>query len=201
MFALAKSSTDLLDLPYRVGVGIMLVNRFGQVWLGRRRPKWIDDRSGFIWQMPQGGLMEREDTEAAALRELLEETGVRNVEILARTPGWLSYELPPELLGVALKGRYRGQRQQWFAMRFTGPDSEVCIKPARGRKAEFDGWRWAYAAEAAELVIPYKRALYEQILQEFSPYCAQAPKSTPVRTGDSWGARLLQRLRPAGSYG
>lgn len=179
----------------------MLVNRFGQIWVGRRCPKWVDDRSAFIWQMPQGGLMEREDTETAALRELFEETGVRNVDVLARAPGWLSYELPPELLGVALKGRYRGQRQQWFAMRFTGPDSEVCIKPPRGRKAEFDAWRWAYASEAIELVMPHKRDLYEQVLQHFQPYCAPAPQSAPVRATGSWGMRLLKRLRPAGSFG
>lgn len=151
--------------------------------------------------MPQGGLMEKEDSEAGALRELFEETGVRNVEVLARTPGWLSYELPPELMGVALKGRYGGQRQQWFAMRFDGPDSEVCIKPPRGRKAEFDAWRWAYAQEAVDLVIPYKRALYEQVLQHFEAYCAPAPKRPKVSASGSWGARLLRRLRPAGSLG
>ena len=120
-----------LELPYRPCVGIMLINRDGLVWVGRRLPKWVGDRSGYIWQMPQGGIAGGEPARTAALRELEEETAVRSVEIIAEAPGWLSYDLPTELLGVALKGRYRGQRQKWFAMRFLGEDREIDISAAQ----------------------------------------------------------------------
>jgi putative (di)nucleoside polyphosphate hydrolase len=159
-----------LDLPYRPCVGIMLINRDGLVWVGRRRPKW--DRSGHIWQMPQGGIGAGEAERAAALRELEEETAVHSVEIIAEAPGWLSYDLPSELLGVALKGRYRGQRQKWFAMRFLGEDSEIDILPRNGRKAEFQAWRWAKMTELPELIIPFKRQVYRDIVSMFAPYAA-----------------------------
>lgn len=178
----------------------MLINRAGLVWIGRRRPKWVDDRSSFIWQMPQGGMMHKESPEAAALRELKEETGVRSVDVLAATPDWLTYDLPQDLVGIALKGRYRGQRQMWFAMRFTGADSEVRIKPPRRLKAEFDAWRWAYASEAAELVIPYKRELYEQVSRAFAPYIAEAAEAPRPRAPSSWSLRLWKRIR-ASAYG
>ncbi len=120
-----------LDLPYRPCVGIMLINRAGLVWVGRRRPKWAGYGSAHIWQMPQGGITPGEGERAAALRELEEETGVASVELLAEAPDWLSYDLPPDLLGIALKGRYRGQRQKWFAMRFTGKEFGDRRRPAR----------------------------------------------------------------------
>jgi putative (di)nucleoside polyphosphate hydrolase len=161
-----------LDLPYRPCVGIMLINRDGLVWVGRRRPKWAGDRSGHIWQMPQGGIGTGETERAAALRELEEETAVLSVEIIAEAPGWLSYDLPSELLGVALKGRYRGQRQKWFAMRFLGEDSEIDISPRNGRKAEFEAWRWAKMRELPELIIPFKRQVYRDIVSMFAPYAA-----------------------------
>ena len=139
----------------------MLINRAGLVWVGRRRPKWAGDGSAHIWQMPQGGISRRrEPAQAAALRELEEETGVRSVEVLAEAPGWLSYDLPEELLGVALKGRYRGQRQKWFAMRFTGDEAEIDIAPRGGHKAEFDDWRWGPRAELPQLTVPFKRQVY-----------------------------------------
>src|SRR5215475_3655348 len=124
-----------LNLPYRPCVGIMLINRAGLVWVGRRRPKWAGAQSDYFWQMPQGGIAAGEPALGAALRELEEETGVCSIEVIAEAPSWLSYDLPEELLGVALKGRYRGQRQRWFAMRFTGPDAEIDIGPRRGHKA------------------------------------------------------------------
>ena len=155
-----------LNLPYRPCVGIMLINRDGQVWVGRRLPKWIGDRSAFIWQMPQGGISAGEETRAAALRELEEETGVTTVEVLAEAPVWLSYELPEHLLGVALKGRYRGQRQKWFAMRFLGSDSEIDIAARGGRKAEFDDWRWAPVEDVPCLAVPFKRQIYEDVLAQ-----------------------------------
>ena len=157
-----------LELPYRPCVGIMLINRSGLVWVGRRRPKWAGDNSAHIWQMPQGGIDPGEAEEAAALRELEEETGVRSVELLARAPGWFTYDLPDELLGIALKGRYRGQRQKWFAMRFTGSDHEIDIAPRGGHKAEFDDWRWAPAADLPALAVPFKRQVYRDVLAVFA---------------------------------
>lgn len=154
-------------LPLRACAGIMLLNRFGQVWIGRRAPKWLADKSGCIWQMPQGGLSGDERPVDAALRELEEETGATSVELAGEIQGWLTYELPPHLLGVALKGRYRGQKQRWFAMRFLGPDSEISIRPRKGLKAEFDAWRWAAIDEVPDLVPAFKRGIYETVVAEF----------------------------------
>lgn len=159
-----------LDLPYRVGVGVMLFNNRGLVWTGRRLPKWAGRRQDFIWQMPQGGLMAGEDPLDAAYRELEEETGVRNAELIAELNSWTTYDLPPELIGVALKGRYRGQRQRWFAMRFFGDDSEIDISARNGHKAEFDRWKWRPIAELPEIVIAFKRPVYEQLAAVFAPY-------------------------------
>lgn len=163
-----------LDLPYRVGVGIMLFDQRGLVWTGRRLPKWAGSgtwmNQGHIWQMPQGGLMAGEDPLEAAHRELEEETGIRSAELIAELNAWTTYDLPPELIGIALKGRYRGQRQRWFAMRFYGDDSEIDIGPRNGRKAEFDRWKWRPIAELAEIVIPFKRPVYEELAQVFAPY-------------------------------
>jgi len=160
------------DLPYRPCVGIMLINRDGLVWVGKRRPKWVGDRSPHIWQMPQGGICSGEPERAAALRELEEETAVRSVEIIAEAPGWLSYDLPTELLGVALKGRYRGQRQKWFAMRFLGSESEIDISPRNGRKAEFEAWRWTKMTELPDLIMPFKRQVYCDLVSMFARYAA-----------------------------
>lgn len=154
-------------LPFRSCVGIMLLNRDGLVWVGRRRPKWVSDHGAHIWQMPQGGIEKYEPPRIAALRELREETGVTSVEIIAEYSEWLTYELPENLIGVALKGRYRGQRQKWFAMRFLGDDSEVNIAPKEGTKAEFDTWRWAPIASVPKLIVPFKREVYERVTAAF----------------------------------
>jgi putative (di)nucleoside polyphosphate hydrolase len=159
------------ELPYRPCVGIMLLNRDGRVWTGRRLPKWAGDSSAYIWQMPQGGLLKGERPVEAALRELREETGVTSADIVAEIPEWLTYDLPEPLLGVALKGKYRGQRQRWFAMRFWGDDSEIDIHP-RGGKAEFDRWRWRDMSELADLIVPFKRPIYQTVVESFA-YLAQ----------------------------
>jgi putative (di)nucleoside polyphosphate hydrolase len=154
-------------LPVRACVGIMLLNREGKVWVGRRRPKWAGDHAAHIWQMPQGGIEKYEPPRLAALRELREETGVTSVEIIAEHPDWLTYELPEALIGIALKGRYRGQRQKWFAMRFTGVDTEIDIAAGEGLKAEFESWRWAPIAIVPKLIVPFKRDVYEQVTGAF----------------------------------
>lgn len=155
-------------LPFRTCVGIMLLNRDGLVWVGRRRPKWAGDHLAHIWQMPQGGIEKFEAPRMAALRELREETGVIHVDVLAEHSEWLTYELPQNLLGIALKGRYRGQRQKWFAMRFLGEDSDIDISPKAGTKAEFDTWRWAPIDSVPKLVVPFKREVYERVTSEFA---------------------------------
>jgi putative (di)nucleoside polyphosphate hydrolase len=155
------------QLPIRACVGIMLLNRDGKVWVGRRKPKWAGDHAAHIWQMPQGGIEKFEPPRIAALRELREETGVTSVEVLAEHPDWLTYELPDSLIGVALKGRYRGQRQKWFAMRFLGDDREIDISARDGLKAEFESWRWAPISIVPKLIVPFKRDVYEQVTGEF----------------------------------
>jgi putative (di)nucleoside polyphosphate hydrolase len=159
-----------LELPYRRGVGIALINRQGLLWTGRRSPKWVGDKSAYIWQMPQGGIDPGEDPEEAAYRELEEETGVQSAEIIAEHPRWLSYDLPEDLLGIALKGRYRGQEQRWFAMRFLGDDAEINVAPRNGRKAEFDRWKWRPADEVAGLAVSFKRSMYEEIVLSFAQF-------------------------------
>jgi putative (di)nucleoside polyphosphate hydrolase len=157
------------DMPYRPCVGIMLLNARGEAWIGRRLPKWVGDKSAHIWQMPQGGIDKRETPLEAAFRELQEETSVTSAELIGEIPGWLSYDLPDDLLGVALKGKYRGQKQRWFAMRFTGKEREIDIKPRKGLKAEFDQWRWEAPENLPSLIVPFKRKIYEDVVGAFAP--------------------------------
>ncbi|MGO8954412.1 MAG: RNA pyrophosphohydrolase [Rhodomicrobium sp.] len=158
---------DLNSLPYRPCAGIVLLNAEGRIWVGRRFDDLVQQEAERRWQMPQGGIDEHEDAEAAALRELYEETGVRSVEILAVSQEWIYYDLPPEAVGIALKGKYRGQRQKWFAMRFTGDEGEIDLRAA-GHKPEFDAWRWATTSEVLELIVGFKRPAYETVLAEFA---------------------------------
>lgn len=145
----------------------MLLNAEGRVWMGRRTPKWLAPDARPIWQMPQGGIGRGETPITAALRELEEETGVTSVEVLGEIPEWLTYELPDHLVGVALKGRFRGQRQRWFAMRFTGSDDEIDIAGRKGQKREFDDWKWVAMRHVPARIVPFKRATYKTVVREF----------------------------------
>ncbi|KTR06843.1 RNA pyrophosphohydrolase [Aureimonas ureilytica] len=148
----------------------MVLNRENKIFLGRRiaEPQGEMDGASKLWQMPQGGIDEDENPRLAAERELFEETGIRSVSLLAQTADWLTYELPPELVGIALKGKFRGQKQMWFAFRFLGEDSEVQINPPPGgHSAEFDEWGWKTMDEALDLVVPFKRGVYEAMIAEF----------------------------------
>jgi putative (di)nucleoside polyphosphate hydrolase len=158
------------DLPYRPCVGTMVLNSAGHAFIGRRAsgPEHVD--LTHEWQMPQGGVDPGEDPWEAALRELFEETNIRSVEKLAESRDWLSYDLPPDVAAQAWGGRYRGQTQKWYALRFTGNDSEIDIAhPGGGHEPEFFQWRWEPPANLVELIIPFKRKIYERVLAEFAP--------------------------------
>ena len=156
--------------PYRQCVGICLFNRAGQVWIGRRIPKWDGDGSQKMWQMPQGGIDRGETPQQAAMRELQEEIGTNQASLIAECPDWLNYDLPKEALGTALGGKYRGQTQKWFAMRFEGQDEQIDISGANGHEIEFDQWRWGEINELVGLVVPFKRHVYERVVAEFKSF-------------------------------
>jgi putative (di)nucleoside polyphosphate hydrolase len=146
----------------------MVLNRAGLVFIGRRigGPEHID--RDHAWQMPQGGIDPGEEPWPAALRELREETNIRSVERLGEIAEWLTYDIPREIAGLAWNGKYRGQTQKWFALRFTGPESEIDIAhPAGAIEAEFSDWRWEPMQNVPDLVVPFKRAVYEQVVREF----------------------------------
>ena len=148
-------------LPYRPCAGVVLINPAGLVFAGQRI-----DNNGHAWQMPQGGIDAGETPREAALRELVEETGVTAglVDVVAESADWVSYDLPPELLGKVWKGKYGGQAQKWFAMRFLGQDDAVRITTAH---PEFARWQWMRAADVIASIVPFKRAVYAQVLGEF----------------------------------
>jgi putative (di)nucleoside polyphosphate hydrolase len=152
-------NTDPETLPYRPCVGIMLFNEAGQVFVARRI-----DMVSEAWQMPQGGIDPGEAPEVAAFRELGEEIGTADAEILARTDDWLTYDMPPDLIGKIWGGRYRGQRQLWFAMRFLGADADINIET---EEPEFLEWKWVDPAQLPDLIVPFKRALYAELVARF----------------------------------
>ena len=157
------------QLLYRPCVGIMVLNGAGRVWIGRRNDAPGEPEGPCAWwQMPQGGIDDAEDPAKAALRELAEETGIRSVKIIAESADWFRYDLPPNLRPKAWGGKYGGQKQKWFAMRFTGSDDEVDLHRP-GHKPEFDAWRWAGIDELIGLIVPFKRAVYQEVVREFAP--------------------------------
>lgn len=154
----------MTDLPYRPAAGVMLLNPDGKVFVGQRLDSTLE-----AWQMPQGGTDPGEEPEAAALRELEEETGIPSsrVEVVACARQELLYDLPADLVGKLWKGKYRGQRQTWFLMRFLGTDADVNLKTSH---PEFRAWKWAEPAELPHLIVPFKKVLYEAVLAEFADY-------------------------------
>lgn len=157
-------NTKPADLPYRYCAGIMLANTEGKVFVGQRIDKAPE---GDAWQMPQGGIDEGEDPEQAALRELVEETGISAtlVDVIARSREEHFYDLPDELLGKIWKGRYRGQRQWWFLMRFKGSDHDINIETEH---PEFSQWQWVSPDRLPQLIVPFKKRLYENLIAEFN---------------------------------
>ena len=157
------------DLPYRPCVGTMVLNREGHAFIGRRigGPEHVDEIH--VWQMPQGGVDAGEDAYPAALRELYEETNIRSVEKIGEIEEWLYYDIPREIVDQAWKGKYRGQKQKWYALRFTGKDSEIDVEnPGGGHDPEFVEWRWEPVKNLPGLIIPFKRKVYERVVAEFT---------------------------------
>ena len=155
-------------LPYRPNVGAVLFNRAGLVLVARRADLPNAEAPAGGWQLPQGGIDGGEDPRQAVLRELAEEIGTDRAEIIGEHDAWLTYDLPAELIGVALKGRFRGQRQRWFALRFTGQDSDIRLD--LDPHPEFDAWRWIRLAELPGLAVPFKRAIYDILVESFSRF-------------------------------
>lgn len=153
------------ERPYRPGVGVVLFNAEGLVFTARRI-----DTSEPAWQFPQGGIDDGEDPRTAAFRELEEEIGTADAEMLGESRGWISYDLPIDMADRCWKGRFRGQKQKWFALRFRGTDSQINIATEH---PEFAEWRWMELARVPALIVPFKRALYDQVVAEFLPLAAR----------------------------
>lgn len=162
-----RPGESVATLPYRPGVGIMLLNDEDSVFVAQR----IDMPSD-AWQMPQGGIDKGETPLEAAWREMLEEIGTNRAELLAESRDWLTYDLPRDLAARLWRGRFRGQRQKWFAFRFTGTDRDIDI--TSHDHPEFSTWRWAPMIDLPALIVPFKRQLYQQLVDEFRPLIASA---------------------------
>jgi putative (di)nucleoside polyphosphate hydrolase len=158
-------------LPYRPNVGAVLFNRHGKVFVARRADLPNAEGPAGGWQLPQGGIDGSEDPRSAVLRELAEEIGTDRAEIIGEHPEWLTYDLPAHLVGVALGGRYRGQKQRWFALRFTGEDSDVRLD--LDPHPEFDAWRWADLSELPALAVDFKLPIYRILARSFARFAAQ----------------------------
>jgi putative (di)nucleoside polyphosphate hydrolase len=160
-----------MDLPYRDCVGAVLFNPAGLVLVARRADLPNAEGAAGGWQLPQGGMDPGEDPRVAVFRELAEEVGTSHAEVLAEHPEWLSYDLPPELLGKAFGGRYRGQRQRWFALRFLGQDADIRLD--LDPHPEFDAWRWTRLAELPDLAVGFKRGIYAVLARDFARFAAR----------------------------
>lgn len=169
-----KKDASFEDLPYRPCVGLCVFNAAGKVFVGRRigGPEHVD--ATHSWQLPQGGIDKGEAPFDAALRELYEETSIRSVTLLGEIGEWLSYDLPGRIVGEAWRGKYRGQTQKWFALRFTGADGEIDIaRPGGGHhKPEFMDWRWENLDAVTGLVVPFKRDVYVEVVKGFRRFAA-----------------------------
>lgn len=161
-----------MNLPYRPNVGAVLFNRYGQVFVARRADLPNAEGAPGGWQLPQGGIDEHEDPRAAVLRELAEEIGTDRATIIGEHDEWLSYDLPPELIGRALGGCYRGQRQRWFALRFTGVDADIRLD--LDPHPEFDAWRWVSLAELPGLIVGFKMPIYQTLAKSFQRFAVPA---------------------------
>ena len=159
-----------MNLPYRPNVGAVLFNAAGLILVARRADMPNAEGAPGGWQLPQGGMDQGEDPAVAVFRELEEEIGTAHAEILAEHPEWLNYDLPPELIGKALGGKYRGQTQKWFALRFLGTDADIRLD--LDPHPEFDAWRWARLAELPGMAVPFKRAIYERLAVDFASFAA-----------------------------
>ena len=157
---MTAAKTNSADLPYRPCVGLMVLNRDGKVFVGNRVDQTIES-----WQMPQGGIDPGEEPRETALRELGEEIGTTKVEFLREHPDWLTYDLPPQLVGIAWEGRYRGQKLKWFAVRFVGRDDDINLKTEH---QEFSDWKWADIGDLLPMIVPFKRETYAQVIAAFA---------------------------------
>lgn len=162
---IARAPVPADSLPYRPCVGLMLLNRESRVFVGKRI-----DQTLAAWQMPQGGIDPGESPTDAVFREMDEEIGTRKAAILREHPEWLTYDLPPNLIGSALQGLYRGQKQKWFALRFEGTDSDINLKTAH---PEFSEWKWVDASELPSLIVPFKRETYASVIAAFTDLTAR----------------------------
>ncbi len=171
MNELMQFTSDILPDKYRPCAGIFLLNLHGQVFAGRRNDIETDSTIRRLidrpWQLPQGGIDPGETPAVAALRELREEVGTGNATILAQSRQWHCYDLPPEIAAMKWRGKYRGQAQKWFCLRFDGADSEINIATAH---PEFDAWRWVSIDDISALVVSFKRDVYVRIVEEFRPH-------------------------------
>ena len=154
------------DLPYRPNVGAVLFNGDGLIFVARRADFPNAEGAPGGWQLPQGGIDADEDPAVAIFRELEEEIGTARARIIAEHPEWLTYDLPPELVGKALGGKFRGQRQRWFALRFEGEDADIRLD--LDPHPEFDAWRWAPLADLPGLAVPFKRPIYDVLARDFA---------------------------------
>ena len=167
----------MTDLPYRPCAGVILMNRDGRVFVGQRIDSTLE-----AWQLPQGGIDPGEDAETAAVRELFEETGVTadKIELIARAPRELTYDLPEDMIGKVWKGKWRGQRQTWILYRFLGQDGDIRIETER---PEFRAWRWIEPASLPAMIVPFKKALYEELLVVFADHFAAAGGDAAIPAG------------------